>query len=44
MEISRDAYRAIEDVVGPQHVTDDPALIAVKLAAWLREQFGGSAA
>ena len=27
MEISRDAYRAIEDIVGPDNVTDDPALL-----------------
>jgi hypothetical protein len=27
MEISRDAYRAIEDIVGPEFVTDDPALL-----------------
>ena len=27
MEISRDAYRAIEDIVGPENVTDDPAFL-----------------
>ena len=27
MEISRDAYRAIEDIVGTDNVTDDPALL-----------------
>ncbi len=27
MEIPRDAYRAIEDVVGPKNVTDDPAFL-----------------
>jgi glycolate oxidase len=27
MEISRDVYRAIEDVVGPGNVTDDPAFL-----------------
>jgi hypothetical protein len=27
IEISRDAYRAIEDIVGPDNVTDDPAFL-----------------
>ena len=27
MEISRDAYRAIEDIVGPEYVSDDPAFL-----------------
>ena len=27
MEIPRDAYRAIEDIVGPRYVSDDPAIL-----------------
>ena len=37
MEISRDAYRAIEDIVGPDNVTDDPAFLDSYAFEWLAE-------
>jgi glycolate oxidase len=37
MEIPRDAYRAIEDIVGPEHVTDDPAFLDSYAFQWLAE-------
>ena len=37
MEISRDAYRAIEDIVGPENVTDDPAFLDSYAFEWLAE-------
>jgi hypothetical protein len=37
MEISRDAYRAIEDIVGPENVTDDPAFLDSYAFQWLAE-------
>ncbi len=37
MEISRDAYRALEDVVGPENVTDDPAFLDSYAFEWLAE-------
>jgi glycolate oxidase len=37
MEISRDAYRAIEDIVGPGNVTDDPAFLDSYAFEWLAE-------
>ena len=40
MEISRDAYRAIEDIVGPENVTDDPAFLDSYAFEWLAEPCG----
>jgi glycolate oxidase len=37
MEISRDAYRALEDVVGPDYVSDDPAFLDSYAFEWLAE-------
>jgi hypothetical protein len=37
MEISRDAYRAIEDIVGPEFITDDPAFLDSYAFQWLAE-------
>jgi len=37
MEISRDAYRAIEDIVGTENVTDDPAFLDSYAFEWLAE-------
>ncbi len=37
MEISRDAYRAIEDIVGPEFITDDPAFLDSYAFEWLAE-------
>jgi hypothetical protein len=37
MEIPRDAYRAIEDILGPQYVTDDPAFLDSYAFQWLAE-------
>ena len=37
MEISRDAYRAIEDIVGADYVTDDPAFLDSYAFQWLAE-------
>ena len=37
MEISRDAYRAIEDIVGPDNISDDPAILDGYAFQWLAE-------
>ncbi len=36
-EIPRDAYRAIEDIVGADYVTDDPAMLDSYAFQWLAE-------
>jgi len=37
MEISRDAYRAIEDIVGADNISDDPAVLDSYAFEWLAE-------
>ena len=37
MDIPRDAYRAIEDIVGPDNVSDDPAVLDTYAFQWLAE-------
>jgi glycolate oxidase len=37
MALSRDAYRALEDIVGPDHISDDPALCDSYAFQWLAE-------
>jgi len=37
MEIPKDAYRAIEDILGPEHITDDPAFLDSYAFQWLAE-------
>ncbi len=37
MEISRDAYRALEDILGPEYITDDPAFLDSYAFEWLAE-------
>ena len=37
IEISRDAYRAIEDIVGADNITDDPAFLDSYAFEWLAE-------
>lgn len=36
-DIPRDAYRAIEDIVGPDNITDDPAILDGYAFQWLAE-------
>ncbi|MBK8595370.1 MAG: FAD-binding oxidoreductase [Holophagales bacterium] len=36
-DISRDAYRAIEDIVGADNITDDPAILDSYAFQWLAE-------
>src|SRR3990170_6513608 len=37
MALSRDAYRALEDIVGPDNISDDPALCDSYAFQWLAE-------
>ena len=37
MEIPREAYQAIEDIVGKDNVTDDPAFLDSYAFQWLAE-------
>jgi hypothetical protein len=37
MEIPKDAYRAMEDILGPEYITDDPAFLDSYAFQWLAE-------
>lgn len=40
MVLSREAYRALEEIVGPEHVSEDSAVLDSQIYQWFAEFHG----